>query len=166
MDSFSNLIEFSIALAGFTSIVVVFAHKDEKWKRFDRFRITNALMGSIGASFLASIPGGLNLLNLEETTMWKIEGAIVAAYLVIFLFSVLRRRSKELTFKDREQIPRRAIAMILGVNFTYVGLLLLSLFDLIAIEIQALSYFGILLLLLSSVFAFVRMIFYRPIDEK
>lgn len=164
MDSFANLIEFSIALAGFTSIVVVFAHKDEKWKRFDKFRITNALMGSIGAAFLAAIPGGLLLFNLSEQQIWQIEGIAVASYLLIFLFSVLRRRSRELTTKDREQIPRKAISIIFTVNFTYLALMLTSLFGLIAIEIKALSYFGIILLLTGSVFAFVRMIFYRPID--
>ena len=164
MDSFANLIEFSIALAGFTSVVVVFAHKDEKWNRFDEFRITNALMGSLGAAFLATIPGGLILLNLSEQKVWQIEGVAVAFYLSIFLFSVLWRRSKRLTLKDRKQIPGRMVAMIILINILLIILLLLSLFGLIAIEIEALSYFGIVMLLLGSVFAVVRMIFYRPVD--
>lgn len=165
MDSFANLIEFSIALAGFTSVVVVFAHKDEKWNRFDTFRITNALMGSLGAAFLATIPGGLILLNLSEQKVWQIEGVAVAFYLSIFLFSVLWRRSKGLTLKDREQIPGMTVTIIFLINILCIALILLSLFGLIPIEIQALSYFGIVFLLLGSVFAFVRMIFYRPVTN-
>lgn len=126
MDSFANLIEFSIALA--------------------------------------ALPGGLILLDLSEQKMWQIEGIAAASYLLIFLFSVLMRRSRELTIEDREQIPRKAITMIFIIYFTHIALMILSLFGLISLEVKALSYFGIILLLLGSVFAFVRMIFYRPVD--
>lgn len=166
MNGFSDLIEFSIALAGFTSIVVVFAHKDEKWKPFDKFRITNALMGSLGAAFMAAIPNGLAYLQLTEQQIWKTEGFVIALYLLVFLFSVLRRRATELSDNDRQQIPHKIINMIIFINFTFSAILFTSLLGLHSLEIKALCYFGIIFLLLSSVFAFIRIIFYRPIDNK
>ena len=62
--AFQSLAEFGIALAGFTSVVVVFSRRDGEFHPADRFRILTALVPSLGAAFLALVPVGLDLMGL------------------------------------------------------------------------------------------------------
>ena len=166
MEGFSNLIEFAIALAGFTSIVVVFAHKDEKWKPLDKFRITNALMGSVGAAFLAATPYGLLYVGLSDQLIWQVEGLLVGSYILLLLISVLTRRNKNLPKDVRQQLPRKLVATIIILGLIYALLIFTSLIGVVGWSIKGLGYFGIIYLLLISMFAFFRLLFYRPIDDQ
>ncbi len=164
MEGFSDLIELSIALAGFTSIVVVFAHKDEKWNPLDKFRITNALMTSLGSTFLAALPAGLLYIGVTENQIWRIECLVVSSYFFVFLTSIVIRR-KNLAKKYRDQLPHRTIWTILTINYLFTLFMFSAFFGWISIELKALSYFGIVIMLLLTVFAFSRLLFFRPIDS-
>ena len=148
MDGFSNLIEFSIALAGFTSIVVAFAHKDEKWNAFDKFRITNALMCSVGAAFLSALPYGFFYFGLDEISIWKMEALSVGAYLLFFIMSTLIRRKNTLSPEQQSQLPKKMVGLLIAMALVLTIIIFSSAFDLLSWPSKALSYFGIIYLCL------------------
>lgn len=162
MEGFLELVEFSIALAGFTGIVVIFTHQNQKWEALDKFRVINALMSSNGAAFLASIPIGLNYLKLSERMIWEIEALVIMGYLILIFSSIFFRIRKRLTQAQRKQLPKNPIILLTVFGVIIAFFLTTSLSGLIDFELKGLNYFSILFLLLLSVFAFARIIFYRP----
>ncbi len=66
-DAFLTLAEFSIALASFTSVVVVFANRGGEFSSMDRFRVQGALWSSLGPAVLAFAPIAFDLFGLSET---------------------------------------------------------------------------------------------------
>lgn len=162
MDGFLELVEFAIALAGFTSVVVVFAQKERVWQAFDKFRIGNALMASLGAAFLAAVPIGLEYLALEEQIIWETEALLVAFYFLFLVSAVIFRSKKMLTHHERAQMPRIVVGLILLFSLGFSVTLLFGVAGMHELPLKGLSYFGIVYMILVSVFAFTRMIFYKP----
>ena len=162
MEGFLTLTEFPIALAGFTGIVVVFVHQNKEWDTFDKFRIGNALWSSIGAAFLASIPTGLFYLEIEEPTVWFTEALIIGVYIVFILVAVTIRRKTMLTPEQDKKLPQKYVMSIFAAGILIVMLILLSLMGMLSIPLKGLAYFSLIYLLIIAVFAFSRIIFYRP----
>lgn len=165
MDAYLSLAEFSISLAGFTSVVVVFVHKDEAWLEFDKFRVINALLASLGASFLSLIPWGLMYLNFREKEVFPIHSIIITAYIAMFIASVLYRSRKILSAEDRAQLPKVLVRTLILLGVFLIILHLSKLIGLISLALNGLNYFSIIYLLVVSTFAFSRIIFYRPKDK-
>ena len=107
-DAFLTLAEFSIALAGFTSVVVVFANRGGEFSSIDRFRVQGALWSSLGPAVLAFAPIAFDLFGLSETGIWRASSALFCAYLIALL-GLQTRRVASLTAADRA---------ILGNGFT------------------------------------------------
>ena len=162
MEGFLTLTEFSIALAGFTSIVVVFVHKDQEWDNFDKFRIVNALWSSIGAAFLAAIPLGLQYLGLDDNLIWRIETVLIGSYIIFILVAVAIRRKSMLTAENEKKVPQKVIKGIFIIGGLFVHTQILCLVEILHINLKGLSYFSLIYLLGIAVFAFSRIIFYRP----
>ena len=162
MEGFLTLTEFAVALAGFTSIVVVFVHKDHAWDIFDKFRIVNALWSSLGAAFLASIPHVLQYLDLSEDRIWSIEAVLIGSYIVFILVAVAIRRKTMLTPEHEKKVPQKIVNGIFVIGACFVVLLALCVVGSLAISLKGLCYFGLIYLLGIAVFAFSRIIFYRP----
>ena len=146
MDGFSNLMEFSMALAGFTSVVVVFVHKDQNWNEFDKFRVVNALSASLGAGFLSAVPTGLYYLGLEETTIWKVHMSVVCFYIIALLIAVAIRRKVNLSDEERAQLPKKMVGILYLIAIILIILSVLSLFNILSLELKALNYFNIVFL--------------------
>jgi hypothetical protein len=79
--AFQSLAEFGIALAGFTSIVIVFGRRDGDFHPADRFRVFTALVLSLGAAFLALFPVGLDLVGLSAPMVWRVSSVVLVAYI-------------------------------------------------------------------------------------
>jgi hypothetical protein len=155
------LAEFGIALAGFTSIVVVFGHRDGRFHPVDRFRILSALVPSLGASFLALVPVGLELAGLSHTAVWRVSSVVlVVAVASDTLLSESRKR----------RLPAHATAL-LSTSLTQFFRLLRFL-PLLAGVLNATGvlfapqpgayFFAVLCPLLLGAVVFVRMVFVRP----
>ena len=161
-DAFLTIAEFAMALAGFTSVVVIFSQRGEGWKPADAFRIRSALWASLGAGFFALIPSGLQLVGVSGHPLWRVSSSLFAAFIAVILLDSLRRLHN-LDSESRlllGSIAPRAMPLLPVVA------LLLQLANVVGtgFEPQPGAYFfGLLLLLLGGVLAFVRTIFIRPI---
>ena len=91
---FQSLAEFAIALAGFTSIVVIFGRRGGEFHPVDRFRILSALVPSLYCAFLALVPVGLDLAGFSASSVWRASSLALVA--VVGLESILTevRRSR------------------------------------------------------------------------
>lgn len=53
-DSFGTVMEFSVALAGFSAVAIALSHDPGSLAPLDRFRALNLLSASLGSAFGAS----------------------------------------------------------------------------------------------------------------
>ena len=161
-DAFLTIAEFAMALAGFTSVVVIFSRRGEGWKPVDAFRIRAALWGSLGAGFFALIPSGLRLVGVSGQPLWRVSSSLFAVFIAVTIVDSLHRLHK-LDSESRlllGPIAPRAMPLLIIIA------LLLQLANAVGagFEPQPGAYFfGLLLLLLGGVIAFVRTLFIRPI---
>lgn len=162
MEAYLSLAEFSISLAGFTGVIVVFVQKDQKWLELDKFRVINALLASLGASFLSLIPYGLSYLDYNNPKIFQIHSFCIAMYLLLVIASVLWRRNKNLTDLERSQLPKKMVRILILIGILLITVHFTIQVGLIQLSLNGLNYFSIVYLLLLSTFAFSRIIFYRP----
>ena len=80
-DAFQSLAEFGIALAGFTSIVIVFSRQGGDFHPADRFRVFTAVVLSLGAAFLALLPVGLDLVGLPPSVVWRVASLVLVVFI-------------------------------------------------------------------------------------
>jgi hypothetical protein len=162
MEAFLTLTEFSISLAGFTGIVVVFVQQRMEWEAFDKFRVVNALITSIGSAFLSAFPHGLLYLNVPELLLWKIHSIVIIFYYLIAFSSIYYRMTYKLPDEAKKELPLLPLRILALFCLSFLTVSLLACLDLVDLEIKGLNYFMILFLLAVSVFAFSRTIFFRP----
>ena len=159
--AFQTLAEFGIALAGFTSIVVVFRRGGEQLHPADHFRVFSALMPSLVGAFLALVPVGLDQLGLPPATMWRVASIVLAgaAFSLVATITIQLRRlppeASALLFR-----PLGIFLRIL-VGFSAVGGLA-NATGALAPPQGGLYFFAVLLLLITGAIVFVRMVFIRP----
>jgi hypothetical protein len=159
--AFQSLAEFGIALAGFTSIVIVFGRRDGELHPADRFRILVALLPSLGGAFLALVPVGLDLAGLPPSAVWRASSLMLVAAVV----------SDEVHGSIRlHRLPLEARA-ILSSHLTSF-LRAIRLFAFVAGFLNATGilfdpqpgvyFFAVLCPLLMGAVVFVRIVFVRP----
>ena len=159
--AFQTLAEFGIALAGFTSIVVVFRRGGEQLHPADRFRVFSALVPSLVGAFLALVPVGLDLLGLPPATTWRVASIVLAGA----VFSLVAISSIQL-----RRLPPEASALLsrpLGIFLRFLlGLSvvggLVNATAVLGPPQGGLYFFAVLLMLVSGAIVFVRMVFIRP----
>jgi len=159
--AFQSLAEFAIALAGFTSVVVVFSRRDGEFHPADRFRIRIALVASLGAAFLALVPVGLELTDLSPSAVWRASSLVLVAAVAwdsIHADARLRRLSPEARAVLSSQLSTFLRLLRL---FAFVAGLLNATGLLFAPQPSA-YFFAVLCALLYGAIAFVRMVFVRP----
>lgn len=159
--AFQSLAEFGIALAGFTSIVVVFGRRDGQFHPADRFRILSALVPSLGASFLALLPVGLELTGLSPSAVWRVSSLVLVVAVV---------SDSWLSERRRRRLPADAIALLsprLTHFFRALRLLsflagLLNATGMFFAPQPGAYFFAVLCPLMLGAVVFVRMVFVRP----
>ena len=159
--AFESLAEFAIALAGFTSVVVVFSRRDGELHPADRFRIRAALVSSLGAAFLALVPVGLELTGLPSSAVWRASSLVlVAAVAWDSIHTEVRRR--RLSPNARSVLSSRISGFLRALRlFSFVAGLLNATGVLFAPQPGA-YFFAVLCALLYGAIAFARMVFVRP----
>ncbi len=165
-DVFLTLAEFSIALAGFTSIVVVFTKHEDGFSGIDRFRIQNALWASLGPALIAFSPFVFDLFGSSGTALWRACSAVFTVYLVAY-FLVGRSTLSALSEADRSVLGGRRSEFIVGSG-TLVNLVLqpLNVVGLLYPPQPGVFLIGLLLVLLQSITIFVRIVFIRPAAQQ
>ena len=161
-DAFLTVAEFAMALAGFTSVVVIFSRRGGDWRPLDVFRIRAALWGSLGAGFFALVPSGLQLVGAPGHALWRVSSGLFGVYIAVALVDVLRKMRK-LDAESRLLLGTIA-PRVLPVLLVIALIVQLANVAGTGFEPQPGAYFfGLLILLLGAVIAFVRTIFIRPV---
>jgi hypothetical protein len=97
MDVFSSLettAEISVAFAGFISLFMVLARRDESFAAEVASLIRLILLGSIGTLFLAVVPLVASGIGLTGTALWRAAGGLgLAAGLGMGIFAASQRRT-------------------------------------------------------------------------
>ena len=160
-EAFQTLSEFGIALAGFTSIVVVFGRGGGAFHPVDRFRVFSALIPSLGGAFLALLPVGLDLVGFSHTAVWRASSLVLVFAIITYLVFVtiqIRRLPPEASALLSSHLIRLFLSLfsfaILAGFLNVTGVLFSP---------QGGAYFfAVLSVLVIGAIVFVRMVFVRP----
>jgi len=79
-DALLALAQFSLALAGFTGVVITFGLRGDDWHAADSFRTWRALVSSLGAAFLCLVPIALQLLGVAGEAVWRWSSAVFSLH--------------------------------------------------------------------------------------
>ncbi len=160
-ESLTSIVEFAIALAGFSGIVVALGKQPGRWAPADRIRVLNVLVFAFGAGFMAYLPMGLAHAGLDGSLLWRVSSGGFLCFLVLtFVFITIRMRR----LPDDVRIILHPIVAGLFITFIVVAALaqLLNILGL-GFQPQFASYFlGLVLLLLIGAIQFARILFARP----
>lgn len=162
-DPFQTLAEFGVAIAGFTSIVVVFGRRGGAFHPADRYRVFTALVPSLAGAFLALVPVGLGMLTLSPEAVWRISSLVVV--LVVGSYSVVAARGLA-------RLPAEARALFADVivavfRCSWIGSLALAFLNatgLVFAPQPGVYFFVVLVPILLGAISFARIVFIRPVD--
>ena len=160
-DALLTLAEFSIALVGFTGVVVVFGSRPGGWHPMDRYRVSIILWCSIGPAFFSLFPIGFEMLGLQGSALWRLCSLLLALFGVgaalaaSFHFRQLDADSKSLQSGTMFVFNRLGIALVL------IAQVLNSLgiwFD----PGPGPYFLGLVFILFVAAYVFARMVLIRP----
>ena len=159
--AFEALVEFAIALAGFTGVVVVFRRREGRLHPADEIRVFMALLPTLACAFLALLPVGLGMLGLAPARVWLVSGIAFAAAVAAILSAISFRVSR------LPQEVRGVLSRPLSVLFyLLVGSMaltnLLSATVVIGLPPAGSYFFALLTLLVVGATVFARIVFIRP----
>lgn len=155
------LAEFSISLAGFTSIVIVFVQRGHKWRFVDEYRVKNAMLLSVGSAFMSFVPILLSEFEMQLSTIWKTSSLLMIIYCLVFA------ANRMFIYFNMDQIARKVIPLklIIVVMIIIMTNVICQVSNFIVYQKSGFFMIGIVILLFLSFLAFLRSMFYRPDDS-
>jgi hypothetical protein len=161
-DSFGTVMEFSVALAGFSAVAIALSHEPGSLAPLDRFRALNLLSTSLGPAFGASFVLIGASFGMSDAPLWRFasSGVLIVAVLNLFVPILLRRR---LSSVDRGRLSRILWALAVGGNPLLVVVQLANIFGLFGPPSAGPIMASLIWLLLFSSLLFVRMLVQRPV---
>jgi hypothetical protein len=116
VETLMILVEASVAMAGFSGVVVVFGRRAEReWSPIERHRLANLLSASFAVLFLSLAALVLLHAGTDPTTTWRIGSAawsIQATYQIVLTAKLAARASR-----DGPELPNAAwIVLLLGLT--------------------------------------------------
>jgi len=115
LEPFSNLMEFAVAIAGFSGISIAIQSRDAKPNAIREFRNRNLITWSLCAAFGATLPEGVVYLGAEGPQVWSWTSYLFALFLMFALSVAYSGRSK-LTPDDRARLS--PVIWVVGVGGT------------------------------------------------
>ena len=124
-DVLTILAEIFVAFAGFTGIVAALGQRSEgNWRPVDVVRFQGLLESSLAGLILSVAPFGFHYFDVAEAVTWSFGSALLAIYVIIFLFSVIRRQKRLRVIEDPGFVPGvRLILVFLSVPVVAIQLL-------------------------------------------
>ncbi len=110
------LVEASVAMAGFSGVVVVFGRRaDREWSQIERDRLANLLATTFSVLFLSLAALILLHASIDPTTTWRICSA---AWTLIAIYNtvVAARRAARVSRDDPERPNAAWIVVILALT--------------------------------------------------
>lgn len=103
LDSFSPLMEFAVAIAGFSGITIAIQARDKEPDAIKEFRNRNLISWSLCAAFGSTLPQGAVHLGAHGTQIWTWSSSVYALFLVLVLFVPYQGRAR-LTPAERDRL--------------------------------------------------------------
>ena len=93
MDAFQTLAEVAVAIAGFSSLAIVFRGRSSDWRGQDYVSLAFAMAWSIGSVFLALIPIVLAEFGIDLATSARVGLVCIVVYMLAIggILTVVRR---------------------------------------------------------------------------
>jgi hypothetical protein len=94
MDSFQTLAEVAVAIAGFSSLAIVFRGQNADWQGQDFISLGFAMCWSIGSVFFALLPIILGEFGVDLVAASRVGLFCIAAYMLLAgaILTIARRR--------------------------------------------------------------------------
>ena len=115
LEPFSNLMEFAVAIAGFSGISIAIQSRDAQVDTIREFRNRNLITWSLCAAFGSTLPEGVVYLGAEGPQVWTWSSYLYAVLLVLALFVPYSGRTR-LTPDERARLS--PVIWVLGVGGT------------------------------------------------
>ena len=84
MEAFQTLAEVAVAIAGFSSLAIVFRGRSSDWQGQDYVSLAFAMAWSIGSVFLALLPIILGEFGVDLATSSRIGLFCIVIYMLLF----------------------------------------------------------------------------------
>ena len=154
MELLGYIIEFSIGLAGFASVIAVFSQRSDVTLELDKWRLLNLVMSTIGPAFLSFTALGLVSWLGEVTRVWQVSSGLLACYVSIIVIVAATGRSR-LPTAQRELVNNRVFPF--GVGFLLItGFVQVLSAATIVVPAFEWFYLGLISILLLGVYVFVQ----------
>lgn len=161
----SIIIEFSVGLAGFSGIVIIFAATPAGWNAADKYRISNLLCCSLCAGLIGFVPIGLLHTSLDPQVVWGVSSVFLGCGCILVLAIILSRKGH--MSDDELEVLNPYLGVILtGGVILCVPIQFANAMDLLPGNRFLYLYFGLVWLLIVAGIQFYRIIFYRRITNK
>ena len=164
ITALSIIIEFSVGLAGFSGIVIIFAASPAGWNAADKYRISNLLCCSLSAGLVAFIPIGLLHSSLDPQIVWGISSLILGCASIVVLVIVLGRKRQLNTEEASVLNPYLGVIFTGGIALS-TPIQFANALGLLAGSGFLYLYFGLVWLLVVAGVQFYRIVFFRRITK-
>jgi hypothetical protein len=160
----SILIEFSVGLAGFSGIVIIFAATPAGWNEADKYRISNLLCCSLCAGLIGFIPIGLLHSTLDPQVVWGVSSIFLGCGCILVLTIILGRKSQMPEDQKKVLNPFLVVTLTGGIILN-VPIQFANALNLLPGNRFIYLYFGLVWLLIVAGIQFYRVIFYRRMTD-
>jgi hypothetical protein len=160
-DSFGTIMEFSVALAGFSAVAIALSHEPGALAPLDRFRALNLLGCALGAAFGASFVLIGDAFGASGAALWRGTSAGVLV-IVIVCTAIPLLLARQMSPADRRQLSRALWVLLVGGNLILSGVQLSNLAGLFGPASPGPIMASLVWLLFFAALLFVRMLVNRP----
>jgi len=121
-DTLFTLAEISVAMAGFSAIVVLFRRLESGlWRAADADRLHGMVLHSMFAGFFCLLPPGVRVFTGEAPALWGISSAALGLQILSHLFVIVRlpstTRAQGFSIGSGALVALLQLANVLGVAF-------------------------------------------------
>lgn len=120
-QSLYALAEISIAMVGFSAIVVLFRKSDSgTWKAEDADRFNGMLLHSMAATFFCFLPSLLGVFTSDPPLVWSISSGVLGIQVLAHSIVIFRLPSSDASVRVA-LVFGFAVAVLQGLNAVGVG---------------------------------------------
>jgi len=162
-NSFGTIMEFAVALAGFSAVAIALSHDPGSMAPLDRFRALNLLTNSLGAGFGASFVLIGAAFGARDALLWQFTSAGVSLVAITCAVVPLVLRAR-LSLADKGRLSRVLWVLAIGGNPLLFAIQLANILGLFGSPNPGPIMASLVWLLFFSALLFVRMLVNRPVS--
>jgi hypothetical protein len=162
-EELSDIVEFSIGLAGFSAVVTVFLQRSRKLSPIDRFRTINLLLLALTPAFFVFLRNGVTSVTEDGASAARYSSAVFAIWLGCVLLFIYRAR-RQMPAEHEGALNNRIFVSMYAAGIA----LILALGASVAFSFEyvySVFYFGLVLMLVFAVIQFIRILIGERVED-